>query len=60
MFSTAEHYRRLAVEARERAAQAKDPSIKDGFEKVANDWLALAQQAEWLRQRNQGCGVEEK
>jgi hypothetical protein len=49
----ADVYRQKAAEAKERAAQAKNPSIKSGFEEVANGWLLLAEQMEWIdRQRS--------
>ena len=42
MCSWANFYRRLANEARERAARASNVSIKDKFEAVAKEWSALA------------------
>jgi hypothetical protein len=49
----ADRYRGRAAEAKDRAAQAKIPSIKSAFEDVARDWLLLAEQMEWLdRQRS--------
>jgi hypothetical protein len=41
-------YRRLALEARERAALAVDASSRMAFERVADDWAALA---EWVKRR---------
>jgi hypothetical protein len=35
-----------AAEAEDRAAQARDPSIKSAFENVAAGWVALAEQVE--------------
>ena len=35
-------------DAKDRAAQAKNPSIKSAFEEVANGWLLLAEQVEWI------------
>jgi hypothetical protein len=52
-YSRIDHYRRLAIAARLRAAQAVDPSVKAAFEEVSSNWLALAEQVEWL-QRNNG------
>ena len=46
MCSWANFYRRLANEARERAARASNVSIKDKFEAVAKEWSALAVWAE--------------
>jgi len=39
-------YRQRAEDAKHRAAQAKDPSIKSAFEHVAAGWVALAEQVE--------------
>jgi hypothetical protein len=39
-------YRRGAVDAKNRATQAKDLFIKSAFEHVAAGWVALAEQAE--------------
>jgi len=51
VYSRANHYRRLAIAARQRAAQAGDrPSVKASFEEVADHWTALADQVEWLEQ----------
>ena len=45
----ATYYRRRAIVARQSAAAALDPSVKAAFAEVANLWLALAEQIEWLR-----------
>jgi hypothetical protein len=42
----ADRYRRRAEDAKHRAAQAKDPSIKSAFEHVAPGWVGLAEQVE--------------
>ena len=42
----ADRYRQRAEDAKHRAAQAKDPSIKSAFEHVAAGWIALAEQVE--------------
>jgi hypothetical protein len=48
----ADVYRQKAADAKDRAAQAKNPSIKSAFEEVAKGWLQLAEQVEWIdRQR---------
>jgi hypothetical protein len=47
----ADQYRRRAFEARQRAAQASDSSIKAGWERVAHEWLALAEQVELFEGR---------
>jgi hypothetical protein len=50
---TADVYRQRAADAKKRAAQAKDLSVKKAFEEVAKGWLALAEQMEWMdRQRS--------
>jgi len=53
MYSRADHYRRHAIEARRRATQTPDQSsVKVAFEEVANHWIALAEQVEWLERSN--------
>ena len=42
-------YRRLALEARERAAQATSPSTRAALEKVASEWSELA---DWVEQQH--------
>ena len=42
----ADRYRQRADDAKHRAAQAKDLSIKSAFEHVAAVWAALAEQVE--------------
>ena len=37
---------RRAADAKNRAAQAKDRSIKSALERLAADWIALAEQVE--------------
>jgi len=44
----ADVYRQKAADAKDRAAQAKNPSIKSAFEEVAKGWLYLAEQVEWI------------
>jgi hypothetical protein len=48
MYSQTDHYRRLAIAAKLHAAQATDPSARIALEEVANHWMALAEQLEWL------------
>src|SRR5262249_24810396 len=56
MSSRADVYRQRAADAKKRAAQAKDLSVKKAFEEVARGWLVLAQQMEWMdRQRSTSC-----
>jgi hypothetical protein len=47
----ADQYRRRAFEARQRGATASDSSVKAGWERVAHEWLALADQVELFAQR---------
>ena len=55
IYSRASHYRRQAIVARQRAAEALDrSSVKACLEEVANHWIALAEQVEWL-ERSNGC-----
>jgi hypothetical protein len=46
MSSRSDDYRQRAADAKNRAAQAKDDSIKHRLERLADDWIALAEQAE--------------
>jgi hypothetical protein len=39
-------YRQRAADAKNRAAQAKDRSMKGALERLAADWVALAEQVE--------------
>jgi len=55
----ADIYRQKAAEARQSAARAKSPSIKQAFEEVANGWVVLAEQMEWM-DRQKGATPEEK
>jgi hypothetical protein len=41
-------YRQRAADAKDRATQAKNSSIKSAFEEVANVGLLLAEQVEWI------------
>jgi hypothetical protein len=48
----ADRYRETAADAKDRAARARNPSLKSAFEEVANGWLLLAEKVEWIdRQR---------
>jgi hypothetical protein len=51
MFSQAERYRRRGIEASQRASQATDPLIRETFLEIADNWIGLAEQAEWLASR---------
>jgi hypothetical protein len=44
-------YRQRAAEAKQSAAQAKNPSLRRAFEDVAHGWLVLAEQIEWMDSR---------
>jgi len=44
--SWADMCRQRAADAKQRAAQAKDLSVKRAFEEVAAGWLVLAEQTE--------------
>jgi hypothetical protein len=46
--SRADMYRQRGADAKKRAAQAKDLSVKKAFEEVARGWLVLAEQMEWI------------
>jgi hypothetical protein len=48
MSSGSDEFRQKAAEAKNRAAQTINPSIKGAFEEVARGWLLLAEQMEWL------------
>ena len=49
-----------AAEAKDRAAQASEPSIKRAFQDVAAGWIVLAEQAEWMDSEKPPVGDEEK
>jgi hypothetical protein len=49
-----EHYRRLGLAAKQRAAQSTDPGVKEAFKDVARHWLALAERVEWLDRQHHG------
>jgi hypothetical protein len=51
MLSQSDEYRQRAADAKNRAAQAKEESIKDRLERLAADWIALAEQAERIDDR---------
>jgi hypothetical protein len=48
MYSRVEEYRRRGNEARQRAAQATNLSVKEAFVEVARGWFTLAEQVAWL------------
>jgi hypothetical protein len=48
---TADEYRRQAFEAQRQGACAANASFKASFEQIAQHWLALAEQTEWLERR---------
>ena len=51
MYSQSVHYRRLAIQARQRAVKASDSSVAVALEEIANHWTALAEQVEWLQDK---------
>jgi hypothetical protein len=48
MLSRVNWYRERATEARRRASETRDPSIRIAYEIMAHDWAALAEQVEWI------------
>ena len=56
----ADMYRQNAAEARQRAKQTRDPSIKSAFEDVARGWLLLAEQLGWMDSQNASIPQTEK
>ena len=48
MSQRANEYRRLAIKARQDAAQANRHDLQRTFEAIAHNWEALAEQADWL------------
>jgi hypothetical protein len=48
MSSRADDYRQRARAADRRAAQTSDPHIRGAYEQITRDWLALAEQVEWI------------
>jgi hypothetical protein len=48
MSTRADDYRRRARAADRRAAQTSDPHIRGAYEQITRDWLALAEQVEWI------------
>jgi hypothetical protein len=53
-------YRQNAAEARQRARQTTDPSIKSAFEDVARGWLLLAEQVQWMESKEVSMPQTEK
>jgi hypothetical protein len=54
-----DRYHMRAYEARRRRALATDPSLKADLELIAQEWLALAEEVEWL-ERNYGPLVSQQ
>jgi hypothetical protein len=48
-----DRYHMRAYEARRRRTLATDPSLKADLELIAQEWVALAEEVEWL-ERNYG------
>jgi hypothetical protein len=57
--SRADYYRCRAADAKERAAQAHNLSVKRAFEEVARGWLILAEQMEWMDRQKSTLRDEE-
>jgi hypothetical protein len=53
MSETSDRYARFGFEAQRRAAAAVEPSLREGFALLAQGWLALADQVDWVERR---CG----
>jgi hypothetical protein len=60
MSSPADVYRQRAADAKQRAAQAKDPSVKRAFEEVAAGWRILAEQMEWIASHKSSLREEDE
>jgi hypothetical protein len=60
MLSRSDEYRQRAAEAKNRAAQTSNPSVKSAFQEVARGWLLLAEQMEWIERRRSSLGDEDK
>jgi len=54
----ADIYRQKAAEAKQSAARARIPSIKQAFEEVANGWVVLAEQTEWMDRQKEAISEE--
>src|SRR5262249_61188506 len=54
----ADIYRQKAAEAKQSAARARIPSIKQAFEEVANGWVVLAEQTEWMDRQKEAIPEE--
>jgi hypothetical protein len=50
-YSRSDQYRRRAIKAQQRAAQVTERVAKATFEEIADNWLALADQADWIEQQ---------
>jgi len=48
MVTRADWYRKHADAARKKASECRDQYSKAAYEKLAFDWLRLAEQAEWM------------
>jgi hypothetical protein len=53
MSETSDRYARFGFEAQRRSASAGEASLKEGFALLAQGWLALADQVDWVERR---CG----
>jgi hypothetical protein len=53
MSETSDRYARFGFEAQRRSASTGEASLKEGFASLAQGWLALADQVDWVERR---CG----
>ena len=60
MISRVIWYRERAAEARRRAAETRDPSIKSAYEQMARDWAMLAEQVEWIENQRRSPPTRKK
>jgi hypothetical protein len=57
----ADIYRQKAADAKQGAAEAKNPSMKRAFEGVAASWLVLAEEMDWIDgERERKTGPDER
>ena len=57
MYRRAHQYRRRAIVAKQQAADATTPTIEQQFEVIAEHWLALAEQVEWMEGLLHSCAA---
>lgn len=57
MPARADQYRRLAIQARRQAAREEDTRLKQAFGDVAEHWVGLAEQSEWLDRKHASLAI---